>query len=77
MRQTEALATRADFLITEVETAQSRIRLTLDAHTTLGNGSAGDLREPHRKLDRSIARRERYRKDVTGRAGDAQKVAGS
>lgn len=75
VRQTEALAKKADFLITEVEKAQSQIRVTLDAYTTLVNSSAGDLRKPYRKLDRSIGKCEKYRKDVAWRADDARKEA--
>ena len=75
VRQTEALAKKADFLITEVEKAQSQIRVTLDAYTTLVNSSAGDLRKPYRKLDRSIAKCEKYRKDVAWRSDDARKEA--
>jgi hypothetical protein len=75
VRQTEALAKRADFLITEVEGAQSQIRVTLDAYTTLVNSSAGDLRKPYRKLDKSIARCEKRRADVAWRADDARKEA--
>ena len=45
VRQTEALAKKADRLITEVEEAQGQIRATLDSYSALIASSAGDLRK--------------------------------
>lgn len=75
VRDTEKLAKKADFLITEVERAQSQVRATLDAYRTLVASSAGDLRKPYRKLDKSIGKCEKARADVAWRADDAKKQA--
>ena len=68
VRQTEALAKKADRLITEVEEAQGQIRATLDSYGVLIASSAGDLRKPYRELDRAIDRCEKRRKEVSRQA---------